>query len=36
LEKVEIRDQRTRDNIMNFTLAVTFRPEALKPAVSTP
>jgi len=29
---VEVRDQRTRDNIMTFTLVVTFRPEVLKPA----
>jgi hypothetical protein len=27
-----VRDQRTRDNIMTFTLVVTFRPEVLKPA----
>lgn len=31
IEKVEIRDQRTRDNTMTFTLAATFRPEALRP-----
>lgn len=34
IEKVEIRDQRTRDNTMTFTVAVTFRPEALKPAIT--
>ncbi len=34
-EKVEVRDQRTRDNLMTFTLVVTFRPEALKPASSS-
>jgi hypothetical protein len=33
-EKVEIRDQRTRDNLMSFTLAVTFKPGALKPAAT--
>jgi len=31
-EKVEISDQRSRDGMMTFTLSVTFRPEALKPA----
>ncbi len=31
-ERVEIRDQRTRENVMAFTMAVTFRPDALKPA----
>lgn len=36
LERVEIRDQRTRDNVMTFTLAVTFRPDAIKPATATP
>ncbi len=36
IEKVEIRDQRTRDNIMNFTLVATFRPEALKPVAANP
>jgi len=34
-EKVEVRDQRTRDNLMSFTLVITFRPEALKPAASS-
>ncbi|HNC23062.1 MAG TPA: hypothetical protein PLU52_02565, partial [Opitutaceae bacterium] len=33
-EKVEVRDQRTRDNLMSFTLVVTFKPGALKPAAS--
>ncbi len=33
-EKVEVRDQRTRDNLMSFTLVVTFRPGALKPAAT--
>jgi len=33
-ERVEIRDQRTRENVMAFTMAVTFRPEALKPATA--
>ncbi len=32
---VEVRDQRTRDNLMTFTLVITFRPEALKPAASS-
>jgi hypothetical protein len=36
IEKVEIRDQRTRDNVMSFTIAATFRPEALKPAATNP
>lgn len=31
IEKVEIRDQRTRDNSMTFTLAVTFKSDGLKP-----
>ncbi|MBS0662059.1 MAG: hypothetical protein JSR48_02260 [Verrucomicrobia bacterium] len=34
-EKVEVRDQRTRDNVMSFTLVVTFKPGALKPASSS-
>ncbi len=34
-EKVEVRDQRTRDNLMSFTLVVTFKPGALKPAASS-
>jgi len=34
-EKVEVRDQRTRDNLMTFTLVVTFRPEAVKPATAS-
>lgn len=33
LEKVEVRDQRSRDNVMTFTLVVTFRPGALTPAI---
>lgn len=32
----EARDQRARDNQMTFTLVVTFRPEAVRPAGSTP
>lgn len=32
LEKVEVREQRTRDNLMTFTLVITFRPDALQPA----
>ena len=36
VEKVEVRDQRARDNLMTFTLAVTFRPETMKPGVATP
>lgn len=37
LDQVEIRNQQTRENIMAFTLAVTFRAGALKPAaVATP
>jgi len=34
-ERVEVRDQRTRDNLMTFTLVITFRPEALKPATAS-
>jgi hypothetical protein len=33
-EKVEVRDQRTRDNLMTFTLAITFKPAALSPATA--
>jgi hypothetical protein len=33
-EQVDVRDQRTRDNLMTFTLVVTFRPEAVKPAAA--
>lgn len=32
LEKVEVGGQRTVDNVMTFTLSVTFRPGQLKPA----
>lgn len=35
-EKVEVRDQRSRDNTMTFTLIVTFRPAALAPAATAP
>jgi hypothetical protein len=34
-EKVEVRDQRTRDNLMTFTLVITFKPDGLKPAASS-
>ena len=34
-EKVEVRDQRTRDNLMTFTFVITFHPEALKPAAAS-
>ena len=34
VEKVEVRDQRARDNILTFTLAVTFRPEIIKPGTT--
>jgi hypothetical protein len=33
-DKVEIRDQRARDNVVSFTLVVTFKPAALTPASS--
>jgi hypothetical protein len=33
--RVEIHDQRTRNNIASFTLVVTFKPGTLKPAVHT-
>lgn len=36
VEKVEVRDQRARDNVMTFTLVVTFRPETIKPNTATP
>lgn len=36
IEKVEVRDQRTRENLMTFTLVITFKPDALKPAPSAP
>ncbi|MDB6093449.1 MAG: hypothetical protein JWM32_1011 [Verrucomicrobia bacterium] len=35
VERVEVRDQRTRDNVMSFMLVITFRPDALKPAASS-
>lgn len=31
-ERVEVRDQRSRDNVMTFTLVVTFRPQNITPA----
>jgi len=34
VDKVEIRDQRARDNVVTFTLIVTFKPGALSPAAS--
>lgn len=34
-EKVEVRDQRTRDNLMTFTLVITFKPDALRPAAAS-
>jgi hypothetical protein len=33
-DRVEIRDQRTHDNLVTFTLIVTFKPGALAPATS--
>jgi hypothetical protein len=33
-QSVEVRDQRTRDNLMTFTLVITFKPDVLKPATS--
>lgn len=32
LETVEVPDQRSRDNVMTFTIRVVFRPGALEPA----
>ena len=29
-------DQRARDNVMTFTMAVTFRPETIKPTPASP
>ncbi len=34
VDRVEIRDQRARDNVVTFTLIVTFKPGALSPAAS--
>ena len=34
VDRVEIRDQRARDNVVTFTLVVTFKPGALAPATS--
>lgn len=34
VDRVEIRDQRARNNLVTFTLIVTFKPGALTPAVS--
>jgi hypothetical protein len=34
VDRVEIREQRARDNIVTFTLIVTFKPGALLPAAS--
>lgn len=36
VQRVEVRDQRTRDNVMTFTFVITFKPEMLKPATPTP
>jgi hypothetical protein len=36
IAEAEVRDQRTRDNQMSFTLVITFKPDALKPATATP
>lgn len=36
IANAEVRDQRTRDNQMTFTLVITFKPDALKPAPATP
>ncbi|ACB74892.1 hypothetical protein [Opitutus terrae] len=32
LEKVDVLDQRARDNVTNFSFALTFRPGTIKPA----
>jgi hypothetical protein len=34
VDKVEIRDQRARDNVVSFTIIVTFKPGFLTPAAS--
>ncbi len=34
VDRVEIRDQRARDNLVTFTLIVTFKPGAVAPAAS--
>jgi len=34
VERVDIQDQRARDNVVTFTLIVTFKPGALVPATS--
>lgn len=36
VEKVEVSNQVTRENLMTFTLAVTFRPNAVKPDALSP
>lgn len=36
LESVQVRDQRTRNNVMQFTLEANFKPGAIKPATSNP
>src|ERR1017187_8075095 len=33
-DRVEIKDQRTQNNVVSFTLIVTFKPGALSPATS--
>ena len=32
IDRVEIRDQRARDNVVTFTLIISFKPGALQPA----
>ena len=34
VDRVEIRDQRARDNVVTFTLVITFKTGALQPAAS--
>ena len=34
IDKVEVRDQRTRDNVMSFQLKVTYKPDQIKPAAT--
>lgn len=36
IESVQVRDQRSRDNVMTFRLDVTYKPDQLKPAAAMP
>jgi hypothetical protein len=34
VDRVDIQGQRARDNVVTFTLIITFKPGALPPAAS--